>query len=169
MSSELLMQLSGGLAVLAVLLAVIGWLVAIVSQLGKPGGFNLRHGERPAGFAFVCIMGAGLIMGVALFGVMAAALWWLGAHALVYLTPERLALISIGVGVLPLLLSMLGVAAAKVTGGRVDASGAYHCRILGRDVGGIVYTLFMMYVVTVFSAGLTVLGLIGSGLWALFG
>lgn len=166
MSTGFIALASAGLLCFGLLLVIFGWAVAAISQIGKPGGFNISHGERPVGFAFSSIMAGALLSAIAVIGLFIVGLCWLVPYLFANITPGWLALLSVGVGVFPIGLSAFAVVAARAMGGSVDASGPGNCIFLGRNFGSLIYTLFMAYTMTFFTAGLAVLGLIGSGVWA---
>ncbi len=56
-----------------------------------------------------------------------------------------IALLSVGIGVLPMLLNLSASAFAFFKGGRLDAGEAETCIVLGRDISSLLYTLFMCY------------------------
>ena len=167
MTAGFIAQASAGLLCLGLLLVIFGWAVAVISQIGKPGRFNISHGERPVGFAFSFIMAGALLSAIAIIGLLVAGLWWMVPYLFASITPGWLAILSIGVGVFPIVLSALASLTAKAMGGSVSASGADNCILLGRDIGSLIYTLFMSYMLAYFTVGLAVLGLIGSGIWAI--
>jgi|1_EtaG_2_1085319.scaffolds.fasta_scaffold00006_237 hypothetical protein len=56
-----------------------------------------------------------------------------------------IALLSVGIGVLPMLLNLSASAFASFKGVRLDAGEAETCIVLGRDISSLLYTLFMCY------------------------
>ena len=96
-----------------------------------------------------------------------AGSWWLWNTYGIHLSPGKLALFSLVLGPAPLLLAVIASAVAKLIGGELDASRARECKVLGVDIGGILYFMFMAHWLTIFTGGLAILGLIASGIWAL--
>lgn len=82
------------------------------------------------------------------------------------MTPFKLAVLSLAVGLFPLLLSLCGMVLARCLNCKVNAAGAEKCMVFGVDISNVLYTLFMMHWLTIFSGGLAVYGLIGAGIWA---
>ncbi|WP_341503448.1 hypothetical protein [Gallaecimonas sp. GXIMD4217] len=83
------------------------------------------------------------------------------------MTPAKLAIWSVVIGCFPLFLSLLGVLLAKLLKCNVSAAGADKCLVLGYDVGNLLYTLMMMHWLFLITGGITVLGLVGAGIWTL--
>src|SRR5690606_27032988 len=96
-----------------------------------------------------------------------AGLWWCLTALLETTTPGGLAALSILFGVAPFLLTVLAVVLARLLGGSVNASGASDCRLLGFNLNAFVHSLFMSYWLVLFTGGIAILGLIGSGIWAI--
>lgn len=82
-------------------------------------------------------------------------------------TPGKLALISVVIGPIPLLIALLGAGIAKMIGGTLDAAKVENCIVFGVDIGNVLYTMFMMHWLMIFTGGFAVLGLMASGIWAL--
>ncbi len=96
-----------------------------------------------------------------------AGVSWLWAISGVQLTPGKLALISVVLGPLPLVIAMIGAGVAKMIGGNLDAAKAENCILFGVDIGGVLYIMFMMGWLMMFTGGLAMIGLFVSGIWAL--
>lgn len=84
------------------------------------------------------------------------------------LTPGTLAVLSIAVGISPLLVAVAGSAMAKACGGTIDARGPQNCFILGIDIGPVLYAMFMCHWLLLITGGIAVWGLLISGVWALW-
>lgn len=156
-----------GLASLGIILVVPGWLLAVVTGSSQRGSFALDRSKASVGRACVCILTGGLTLGLSITGGLIAGLWWSGTAVFSHLSPGRLALASVVVGPLPLLLSALSVLLARILGGSVDARGANVPTLRGVNLNGLIYTLFMSYWGMFITVGLSVLGLMASGVWAL--
>lgn len=83
------------------------------------------------------------------------------------MTPLKLALIFILIGLLPFVAVSLAIAIASLCGTELSAAGAQPCIILGRDISGVLYAMFMSGWLVLFTGGVAVWGLLGTGLWAL--
>ena len=154
------------IGVIGLLVIFSGWLIVILLNGFKKGPFDIRKAglATRVGFA-IAALGIGAVV-MAVFGVMASGVVW-GWHVISsLLSPGSLALYSVAIGVSPMILSVLGVGLAKLLGGSVDARGPQNCSVKGVELGGLVYTLFMSYWLMFFTAGVMVLGLIASSIWA---
>ena len=152
---------------IAIPVLIAGWLVVILANLPLKGRLDLKNAGpvTRAGMLITLIGVIGTV--ISILGVIASGVFWLWSEFTRDLTPSRLALYSIILAPSPLLLSALGVILARLAGGQVDARGARDCRIAGIELGGLIYSLFMSYFLTLFSAGLAFFGLLISGIWAL--
>jgi hypothetical protein len=148
-------------------LGVTGWAIALLVNVPKSGEFKLRSGGLTAKMAFACIVGGGFALGVSAVTIIAAALWWCLAVLFGGATPGKLALISVTLGLVPLLLTAVASAIAALLGCTVDVGGARNCHFLGINFGPLIHTLFMAYWLVFLTAGLAVVGLVGSGIWAI--
>lgn len=165
----------------SVLLASAGLGFAIVSAVLAGLANALSKGKiqldpkDPIGrfFAYGILIGGGAI-GFAIIGLFVAGCWWLLmwlSHTLFggeRLTPGRLAMLSLAIGPLPLLGPLAASVITRLVGGDVSAAGTTNCKVFGVEIGGLVYSLFMMYFLCFFTFGLMFLGLMASGIWALF-
>lgn len=84
------------------------------------------------------------------------------------MTPGILAIVSLVVGVFPLLIAITATVIAKICGCRLDEGDAHPCVIFGRDRGEMLYTLFNFFWLMFFTMPLGGAGLIGAGIWALW-
>ncbi|MGD8782901.1 MAG: hypothetical protein PVG75_00610 [Thioalkalispiraceae bacterium] len=84
------------------------------------------------------------------------------------MTPLKLAILSIVIGIFPFCIMLLGIGWAKLMGCEVSAAGAKGCICCGRDVSKIVYSMFMFYWLTIITGGIAVFGVSGSVIWAFF-
>lgn len=145
---------------------MLAWILAHFVKKGPDGRINVSQGGFVVKPVFALAVGGGLLLGLALVAFVVSALWWVFSGILRDMTPGGLALLSLGIGFLPLVVSALGAGLAKILGGRIDASGAKDCFFLGFDLNNLVYALFMSYWVVFLTGGLAMFGLIGSGIWA---
>ena len=99
--------------------------------------------------------------------VWAGVSWLWAIIAGVQLTPGKLALISVVLGPLPLVIAMIGAGVAKMIGGDLSSAGVENCIVFGVDIGNVLYTMFMMGWLLMFTGGLAMIGLFVSGIWAL--
>lgn len=83
------------------------------------------------------------------------------------MTPGRLAILCVGVGALPLLLAMFGAFVASRVGCKLNEGGREPCLVRGHDISPWLYRLFMCGWFGMFTAPAGLIGLIGSGIWAL--
>ena len=83
------------------------------------------------------------------------------------MTPGSLAVLSIIVGVFPLLVSMAAGGIAQIKGCRLDEGRAEPCYLCGRDISGLLYAMFMCAWLAMFTLGLMIIGLSTAGVWAL--
>lgn len=145
-----------------------GWLIVILLHGFKKGPFNIRQAGpfTRAGFG-ITMLGIVAVV-IALLSAMASGVLWFWHIISNTLSPGRLALYSVIIGVSPLILSISGTLLAKLSGGTVDASGSHNCIVRGVDLGGLVYTLFLSYWLMLFTGGLMILGLILSFVRAVF-
>lgn len=155
------------LALLGLLLGIMAWGLAHFVGPHVDGRLDLSNGGLLIKVVFSLAIGAGAIVGVALVGLVLAGLWWGGAMLLVQMTPGKLALFSIAIGAAPLIIAACGSGLAHALGGTVDASGARNCFFLGINLGPTVYNLFMSFWLALFTGGVAMLGLMGSGIWAI--
>src|SRR5690606_5639823 len=104
---------------------------------------------------------------LAIVSFIIAGLWYGFAVVFKHMTPGKLALLSLAIGILPFATAMLGVGLARAVGGQVDARGASGCVLFGRDLNPLVYTLFMSHWGVLVTGGSAMIGLTGAGIWAL--
>ena len=95
-----------------------------------------------------------------------AGVSWLWAISGVQLTPGKLALISVVLGPLPLVIAMIASGVAQMIGGDLHEGHAKNCIVFGVDISGVLYNMFMMGWLTIFTGGLAMIGLFVSGIWA---
>jgi len=151
--------------------ALAAWLVGmfliiLINAAGK-GEFSLSRGGPLGRFALICVLISVVSLAAVFIGLLVVAVWWLWNRYAGDLGPGNLALFSLLFGPAPLLISAFASVVARLIGGTVDASQARHCIVLGVDLGGIIYTLFMAYMLVYVTAGLALPGLLASGIWAL--
>lgn len=163
------------IALISMLLAGFGFLAGAAAwtlthfvKKSPEGHINLRQGGFIPKSVFILAGGAGLALGASVVGFAIAGIGWLVENIFAQMTPSRLAYFSILFGISPFALAILGAGLARITGGNVTAAGAENCKVLGIDLNGLVYALFMSYWLVFFTGGLAVFGLIGSGIWAIF-
>jgi hypothetical protein len=82
------------------------------------------------------------------------------------MTPTRLAVISIVVGLSPLLIALLGSVTASLLGCEQKGGGISQCYFCGKDIGGILYGMMMMHWLLIITGGIAVFGVTASLLWA---
>lgn len=151
---------------IGLIILICGWLIVVVLNGFKKGPFNIKQAGPATRVGFgITLLGIAAVV-LAVLSVMLAGAVWTWQLLSNLLTPASLALSSIAIGILPLLLSGLGVVLAKISGGSVDARGPQNCSVWGVQLGGLVYTLFISYWLMLFTVGLMVLGLIISAVWA---
>lgn len=152
----------------ALAVLIFGWLLVILLNLGKKGPFDLKAAGpfTKLGLALTLLGVAGVV--ISIFGFIAAGVTWLWIKLSSFVTPGRLAIYSLIIGVSPLFISALGILLAKLVGGSVDARGPQNCRVMGLEIGGLVYGLFMSYWLTLFTVGLAFAGLLVSAIWVIF-
>ena len=165
-----LLSISQMLAIAGVLVAISALLlVPFIKKSGKRffSSNNIRELGRLEQSVFLLVSCAGILLGLALVISMVAGLWWCLTSLLEAITPIGLAVISILFGVAPFLLTVLAVVLARLLSGSVNASGANNCHLLGFNLNTFVHSLFMSYWCVLFTGGIAIFGLIGSGIWAL--
>ena len=155
------------LAMYALVPGVLGWLMVVLVQIIHRGKFNLRQGGLITKISLISILFSGFGLAVSVIGIIFSGVWWLWDRFAGNLSPGSLALYSIVIGVAPLLLSLLSSTIARAIGGTVNASQARDCVFLGLDLDGLLYTLFMSYMLIYLTGGLAVLGLLVSGVWVM--
>lgn len=115
---------------LGILAGTLAWILAHFVKKSPEGKISVREGGFIVKAVFVLAVGGGLLLGSSLITFFISALWWLLAEFLRDITPGSLALLSLGIGFLPLVISSLGAGLVKILGGRIDASGAKNCFFL---------------------------------------
>lgn len=158
---------SVALGLVGLLVGLMALALSLLRDVYARGRVDILSGGMLVKVVFNLTTTGGLLMGIAVLGLVIAALWWGAAMVSAQLTPGKLALASGIFGVAPLVVAAVGSGAAHLLGGTVGANGARGCFFLGIDVGSIVYTLFMSYWLVLFTGGLAMMGLMGSGVWAL--
>lgn len=168
LSIDSLFTLSLTLGVFAIVAFLAGMVLVVIANHGRPASqIKFKTAGPVTRFGFACVALCVVSMLIAIMAVITAAGWWFVKNMMAELTPGRLALYALLIGPSPLILAVLGVLSAKILGCRVDASGAYECRLLGMKLDGLIYNLFMMYWMTIFTGGLAMICLMVSGVWAL--
>jgi hypothetical protein len=84
------------------------------------------------------------------------------------MTPKTLALISIVVGIFPVLVMLLGRLLAKILGCHVDEASPHRCLFFGRDIGGFLYGTFVFAWLALVTGPLAALGVTASVIWWYF-
>lgn len=148
---------------IAALLLAVALALGVVFKLPRQGGLDIHNQAPLVRFVFVLVMAASLMLAVAIVALLVAGAWWLGTEVIV--TPRRLVIISVVIAVLPLTLAFLASAIARAIGGTLHEGGYQDCTLLGFDLGPVLYQLFVMAWLSVFSGGLAIFGLIGAGIW----
>ena len=82
------------------------------------------------------------------------------------MTPLRLALLSIAVGVFPLLVMLLASFIANACGCTLNEAGAGKCVVFGKDVGGVLSVMFMFGWLGMITAPAGIIGVLSSAIWA---
>jgi hypothetical protein len=82
------------------------------------------------------------------------------------MTPTRLAIISIVIGLSPLLIALLGSLLASLLGCEQKGGSVSQCYFCGKDIGNILYGMMMMHWLVIITGGIAVFGVTGSLLWA---
>lgn len=82
------------------------------------------------------------------------------------MTPTRLAVISIVIGVLPLLIALLGSVMASLLGCEQNGGGISQCYFCGKDIGSLLYGMMMMHWLVIITGGIAVWGVLASVIWA---
>ncbi|AZZ91566.1 hypothetical protein EUZ85_12860 [Hahella sp. KA22] len=83
------------------------------------------------------------------------------------MTPLSLAILSIVVGIFPLLVASLAKAIARSLGGSLSEADCESCMLFGRDISPILYRMFVFAWLSMFTLGLGMLGVMGAIAWAL--
>lgn len=156
------------LAAAGVVLGIFGFLFSLLLNIHRQPPVTFREAKPLVKIAYMMASGAGGLLGLAIIGLIAAGIWWCLLILIAHVSPGSLALISLAFGISPLLVASLAGFIASRIGGTLNAAGAENCIFMGRDIGSILYTMFMMHWLTIFTGGIAVFGLIGSGLWAIF-
>ena len=149
---------------LGILAGALGWILAHFVKKSPEGKIDLRQGGFIVKGVFILAVGGGGLLALSIVGFVVSAVWW--ALSVTDMTPGLLALLSLLIGVLPLMLAFLGAGLAKISGGHVDASGVRDCFLFGFDLNNLVYTLFMCHWAVIFTGGLAIFGLMASAIWA---
>ncbi|VUD52209.1 hypothetical protein TDB9533_01584 [Thalassocella blandensis] len=163
-------NLATGVALAALIPALCGWLLM---WLFKPGPVSENVSLDPVKqrfavkLAMLLTMGGGGLLGVAFVMYIVAGFWWLGSLFVNYASPAILAILSVVIALLPLSIAAIAGFIAKRLGGNLNEAGVSGCIWRGRDVGPILYQMFMVAWLSMFSIGLGLLGLIAAGIWAL--
>ena len=78
------------------------------------------------------------------------------------MTPLQWVVASVLLVAIPFGLSMVGMGVARLNGARLDAAQADPCYVMGKDISGVLYSLFMCYWLVLFTAPLAM----GCLIWA---
>ncbi|MCS6177989.1 carboxypeptidase-like regulatory domain-containing protein [Shewanella baltica] len=81
------------------------------------------------------------------------------------MTPTQLAIISILIGISPLLIALLGSLLARLLGCEQKGGGVSKCYFCGKDIGGILYGMMMMHWLVIITGGIAIFGITASLLW----
>jgi len=84
------------------------------------------------------------------------------------MTPGILAILSIIIGIFPLLVAMLASGVAKLYGCQLNEGGISDCARLSKRAPKVLYSMFVFARMTMFTGGLGVFGVISSIIWAVF-
>ena len=84
------------------------------------------------------------------------------------MTPLFLAILSIFIGIFPILVAMLAGVIAKHYGCTLNEAGISNSERLSHRTRKILYSMFVFGWMTMFTAGLGFIGVIASVIWALF-
>lgn len=83
------------------------------------------------------------------------------------MTPFYLAVLSILIGPFPIFIALLATLIAKICGCTLNEGSAEKCIVLGVDISGFLYGMFMFAWLAMFTMGLMFIGLMTSAVWAL--
>lgn len=83
------------------------------------------------------------------------------------MTPLRLVLISVVFGLFPLLIALLAILIANLCGCRLDEAEAGKCVVFGKDIGGLLYGMFVFGWMGMITGGIGVLGVMAGAIWGL--
>lgn len=167
MTPGLLVQTSLVVACTGLLIGALGWLLALVARATTAGGSNRNSKEKLLGVAAKAVITGGSLLGFAALILLAASLWWGTGRLLGDITPVKLALLSVFIGLIPLLVSGFASMVAALLGGSISNQGARNCSLLGMDIGPPLYFLYKAYWFVFLTAGLGFVGLLVSAIWAL--
>lgn len=152
--------------VLAAMLLCLSVTKASQKLLNKPKN-SLEIKSSPAFYFMSC---ASFVAAFSIIGMGVSAIWyvirWIAPFFALHVTPGRLASASIAIGVFPLAVGVLASLIAKSLGCQLNEAGASECKIGGRDIGPLLYSMFVFTWMTMFTMGFAVFGIIGSLVWA---
>ena len=119
---------------------------------------------------FYFMRGASFIAAFSIIGMGASGIWyavrWIAPLFTFHFTPGRLAIVSIVIGVFPLAVGLLASLIARLLGCQLNEGGVSECKVWGRDIGPLLYAMFVFTWMTMFTMGFAVFGIIGSVIWA---
>lgn len=84
------------------------------------------------------------------------------------MTPKILALLSVTIGIFPLLVMLLGLGLARILGCQVDEGRPHKCLFCGRDIGRFLYGTYVFAWLGLVTGPIGILGVIASVVWWYF-
>lgn len=82
------------------------------------------------------------------------------------MNPLKLAVLSISIGVFPLLIALLASLIARACGCTLNEADPHACMLLGKDVGGLLYSMFVFGWFGMLTVPAGAIGLLASAVWA---
>lgn len=166
MSISEITELSTVIVLAGIVFCLLAWFLIITVNALRSEKFHLNKDDPAVRVALALIILGTLSLATAIMGYFVAFVWWMLNSVFNDITPTSLALFFLILGPFPLLLTLFSKIAAKLIGGSVNSSQALNYRIIYIDIGSLLYTLFMSYRLAILTGGISVLGLLASGLWA---
>lgn len=116
--------------------------------------------------AFYFMSVVSVIAALGILGMGASGIWYALQWIAPFFTPGILATVSIAIGVFPFVVGMLASMIAQRLDCQLSSAGVSECKLWGRDIGPLLYSMFMFTWMTIFTMGFAIFGVIGSIIWA---
>jgi hypothetical protein len=150
-----------------IVLAIIGSLLSLFTKTGPGTDLEAAKKNPMVRLSIGVIFGGGFCIAIAVILFVSSGVWWLFRDVIHIASPGQLAIYCLILGPAPLMFPLIAGIVTRVLGGDVGAHGRSKCFLWGLNIGPLLENMLMAYLLFYVTGGLAVLGLFGSGVWAL--
>jgi hypothetical protein len=167
MSIDSLLSTGYILVGIGISLAVIGSLLSLFTKTGPGTDPEIAKKNPLVRLSIGIIFSGGFCIAIAVILFVSSGVWWLFRDVIHIESPGQLAIYCLILGPSPLVFPLIAEIVSRALGGNIGAHGRSRCVLWGINIGPLLENMLMAYLLFYVTGGLAVLGLFGSGVWAL--